>query len=131
MDRNPYKLLFDIKEAIKVQQIRHEYGYGYIRLAARGNFPLFDYECGLLWIKVTVLSHLPAENKLGGYIVLFTVGCADDGLWQAWSKYMSQEDAIKLADRIAKEAMPDLNPLPTEKAVNECLTKYGMYGVLV
>ena len=131
--KNHFKALFDLKEMFRPQ--KDEFGHGYIRLSAKGNFGLFDYGVGLLSVHVSFVAY--GKGALGkpdeevddvNYTVLFTVGCADDGLWQAWSKVMPKEKCESLVEKIKIDILDELSILPTDVELNEMLQPYGLFG---
>jgi hypothetical protein len=131
--KNHFKALFDLQELFRPQ--KDEFGNGYIRISAKGDFGLFDYGVGLLSVQVSVVGY--GKGALGkpdeevdkvNYTVLFTVGCADDGLWQAWSRVMPKEKCEQLVEKIKTEILDDLSSLPKDTELNEMLQPYGLFG---
>lgn len=131
--QNHFQALYDLKNMFRPQ--KDESKYGYIRISSKGNFGLFDYGVGLLSVHVSVVGY--GKGALGkpdeevndvNYVVLFTVGCADDGLWQAWSKVMPKEKCERMVEKIKIEILDELSILPTDVELNEMLQPYGLFG---
>ncbi len=89
---------------------------------------MFDYDCGVLYIELSVLPYTLDINNIT-YIARFHVGCADDGQWDAESKvFTNEQEAITLVEKVAP-LLDDLHTLPCERDLNELLQPYGMFGV--
>jgi len=130
LTKNRFGLLFDLRKAFKPQKTFN----GYIRISSTGKCPLFDYNCGVLSVEVSTVGYgrglLDKSEEVDdiNYVVLFTIGCADDGLWQAWSKVMPKEKCQLLVERIKTEILDYLSSLPTYEELNNILKVYGLYG---
>lgn len=117
--KNRYESLSNLRKIFGIQELSD--AYGYIRISGKGNFDLFDYDCGVYWVSVRTVK----INS--NYLVLFTVGSADDGLWWTWSKYKTEEACKETTDKI-RVLMNDLNTLPTDVELNRLLSPFGLYG---
>ncbi len=105
----------DIERIYKIMETRPiENGYG--RISCKGNFPLHDYDTGLLYIKVYVLDSC----------VRFYVGNYDDGDYGAMSKRMPKHKAIRLVERIKEKILRDLHTLPDLLTLNRLLSEFGL-----
>ena len=133
INTNIWKFLFDMKEMFQPQ--KDEHGHGYIRISSKGKFDLHDYGVGLLYVHVRTVGY--GQGALGkpdeevdkvNYVVLFTVGCADDGAWSAWSKVASKEKCEQLVEKIKTDILDDLSCLPSDAELNEMLKNFGLFG---
>jgi hypothetical protein len=103
-----------LNELVKLFRTRQVAPGHWTRFATRGSLELCCYDTGLYELYVKVARPNPNEN-----CVLFHIGTLDDGEFQAWAQNMPLDEAIKLADRVGQELLPELNSL---------LKKYKMYG---
>jgi hypothetical protein len=131
--KNSFATLWDLAYLFQTRKI--EDGH-WERITARGNnFPLHDYGCGLYSVSLLVnamgyFAEEPGKEKTHRihYCVLFHIGCADDGEWQAWSKYFdTEQEAITLAEKLVP-ILDDLSSTPTEAELNEMLKPFGLWG---
>ena len=124
---NPHKLLFDLRDATQVQKIND---YLYMRVAFKGEFNLFDYDCGTYYIRLSLSNNDWSRSKDEPilYCVHFCVGCADDGGWGAWGQPTTKEKAKELLDKIATELLPELTIMPSEEDLNKMLAPYKLWG---
>jgi hypothetical protein len=128
---NSHHALSNICELLEPQKL-NSYQYGWACISAIGDFELFDYERGLVFVSITVET----SPKKGKGCCRVHIGNVDDGEWQARSELISLEKAQLLTDKVAetlfmdeyREKMTSLRILPSAKDLNKKLEPFGMVG---
>lgn len=94
-NENSYHVLDRVAKLLKPVKLNNTYGYG--RISATGDFELYDYNIGLLYISV-VVERQPDKKAC----CRVSIDCVDDGNWQARSKIGTVTEAMKLTDEICE-----------------------------
>ena len=129
LEHNPFRICFDLRNAFAVQALKKPGRYGFIRVALKGQFDqLFDYACGVYWLQVETVHNWEVKPDVDSHCCLFTVGCGDDGLWQAWGKYVTYAEAKSMVDNVRINLLDDLYEMPTAADLNDKLRPLGLYG---
>jgi hypothetical protein len=133
LERNPFKLLFDLRTAFAPQKITSQNAYGYACIVGKGKFELCDYDCGLYyiyWRPVFYLKSAGFKEMRKNYVVVFTIGCAEDGAWAASTKTMPFKKCQLLVEKIKTDLIDKkvLNTMPNHRELNKLLAPFGLKG---
>jgi len=113
---NIYELRQILEEHRKFKKIDNYY---YEAIFFKGNFELYDYNAGILRVKIHLA--VPNNDLLQGGISISTV---DDGTWWAEANKPVTEELAQKAINIFNQYIY----LPSEKELNKELITIGFYG---
>lgn len=121
--QNPFAACYEFGKSLGLQKVQDD---EYIGLFLKGEFPLFDYGTGLLWVSIKVL---PALGQVGYHARIY-IGNADDGDYGSWVYSRTESHALKLVEdmvEVFNKKFPKV--LPSLEVMNEELVKVGVYVI--